>query len=238
MTAVIHDFAVCDGHVGEHLVVQHQSGQHGKGNVDLFLPAVDLDRLVLAVGVGIPDSNLAALARQLFGGDALAVQLICHTQSHGQLLVDVALIVDVLACGIPHLGVVAARRVALIALDVLDVVQPGLVAQRSLAQCVLHPVADDDLLHAPVGAGQHIDGFVLAVGQRRFLLGSGGLLRLPGKGRVLPRRADRIGGHARAAAYQQCRTQRHTHGLFQYISDTHITVPPLSPYPGFHFRYR
>ena len=205
--AVVEQLAVGDLHIAEGVRVEKHAGQHGEGDVDLFLLAVDGHGLVLLVFVVIADHNVAGLARQLLGRDGLAVKRVADLQGHGQLLFDVALIIDVVSGCVPNAGVRGIHGVGLVALDVLDVGQLTGIGQRCAGQRVFDPIADDDLLHGAVRSGQNVDGLVL--------LGRGGLLvcrqrhgRLALRLRLLLHRAAGINRRADAACtYRSAQNQ-------------------------------
>ena len=120
----------------EGVVVQDHTREHGEGDIDPLIHTVDLNGLVLTILVVKADGHLAALTLELLGGYGLPIQIIAHGQTHRQLLLDIALVVDVIALGIPYGHVVAVYGVGLIALDIFNVTQIGLVRNRCTAQFI------------------------------------------------------------------------------------------------------
>ena len=156
--------------------IQQGTGKGHEGDIHLLADAVDGTHLILVVFILEADGHLAALARQLAGGDGLAVQGVVDAHAHRQLLLDGAGPAVVLHL----LGVVQA-------LDSLL----GLGGQS-----VLDPVADQDLLGAAVGGGHDVHRLILD-GLR---VGGGGGRRHGGRGLgIIGVLAHGVGGDAGGA---------------------------------------
>ena len=173
---VVDKLTVGDGDIGEVGGIQQGAGKGHEGDIHLLADAVDGTHLILVVFILEADGHLAALARQLAGGDGLAVQSVVDTHAHRQLLLDGAGPAVVL-----HLpGIVQA----------LD----GLLSLGG--QGVLDPVADQDLLGAAVGSGHDVNRLVLD-GLR---VGGGGSRRHGGRGLgIIGVLAHGVGGDAGGA---------------------------------------
>ena len=102
--AVIDQLAAGDFHVAEVLVVQHNTGDGSKGNINLLNCAVDFPLLILGVLIVKADGHAATLACQLLRGNLLAIQQETHAEGDGQRLVGGAPVVDVISRSIPDAG--------------------------------------------------------------------------------------------------------------------------------------
>ena len=174
--AVVDELTVGDGDIGEVGGIQQGAGEGHEGDIHLLADAVDGTHLILVVFILEADGHLAALARQLAGGDGLAVQGVVDAHAHRQLLLDGAGPAVVLHL----LGVVQA----------LD----GLLSLGG--QGVLDPVADQDLLGAAVGSGHDVHRLILD-GLR---VGGGGGRRHGGRGLgIIGVLAHGVGGDAGGA---------------------------------------
>ena len=174
--AVVDELTVGDGDIGEVGSIQQGAGEGHEGDIHLLADAVDGTHLILVVFILEADGHLAALARQLAGGDGLAIQSVVDTHAHRQLLLEGAGPAVVLHL----LGVVQA----------LD----GLLSLGG--QGVLDPVADQDLLGAAVGSGHDVHRLILD-GLR---VGGGGGRRHGGRGLgIIGVLAHGVGGDAGGA---------------------------------------
>ncbi len=105
---------------------------------------------------------MTALARDLVGGNNLAVEHVRQSQVNGQLLLDVAAVVDVISRSIPDAGSVGGHSIALIAADRLDVLELAAVGYLCGGDGILEPIADDYLLlYRAVCACNDVDRLVL-----------------------------------------------------------------------------
>ncbi|CDC62926.1 unknown [Clostridium sp. CAG:448] len=153
-------FAVGNLHIGEDLILKEHTGQHGKRHVNLLLLAVDLHRFILSVFIGNPHGKLSALSDERCGIRLFSVQGIGDLHSHRHFFIDVALVVDILPCGIPNKHTVPVG-ISLITLDILDSGQIALVIQGLIVQHILQMIADNQLFHSAVRTRNHIDRFAL-----------------------------------------------------------------------------
>ena len=125
------------------------------------------------------------------------------------MLVAGALIVDVAAACVPGQLVAAALGEVLVAFDVLDVLQVGLIFQGIGTLLVLEPFADDDLLALAVGVCDDVDGLFLASGVavlQKLLCRSGHRVGAGGSAVCAA-----LTGSAGAAATAGQGSQSHTH---------------------------
>ena len=105
---------------------------------------------------------MTACAIQLFRGNAVPVERILDIGRYRQLPVRLALIIDIIAAGIPLQLIAALFLISLIALDILYVIKVRDVVQLIRLIFILQPAADNSLLNLALGIRYHIDGLVLA----------------------------------------------------------------------------
>ena len=158
--ADVHQLAVFDIHVlvdvGIH---EHEAGgQEGQGNFFLF--AAHVRHYGLGGGGADFDLQMAALALQIRGGNLLAVQLVGDAHVHGQGLVAGALVVDVVAVGLPGDHAVLDGE-GLAAADIFDVVQGAVVRQHVQLVVVVQPIVDHHAGGIAVGVGHDEHGLLL-----------------------------------------------------------------------------
>ena len=101
--------------------------------------------------------DLAALAGQILRGDFLTVKVVGDLLCDRSCLVCCSLIVNVISAGVPcqNIAVLCKR---LIALDILDILQDGVVVEFVRAFFVLEPVGDSHTLLLAVCVCEDIYG--------------------------------------------------------------------------------
>ena len=104
--------------------------------------------------------DLAALTGQVLRGDFLAVKVVGDLLRDRSCLVCCSLIVNVISAGVPcqNIAVLCKR---LIALDILDILQDGVVIEFVRAILVLEPVGDGHALLLAVCVCEDIYGLFL-----------------------------------------------------------------------------
>ena len=112
LVAQIHQPAVCDLYIAEHVRRKHRCRQHHKRNV----------RVVLVIET---DLHLAGLPRDLLRADLLSLQVVGNAHINRQRLIGLSLVMDILAVVLPQVPSFAGLCVFLVSLGVFDLPQVG-----------------------------------------------------------------------------------------------------------------
>ena len=146
------DRAIVDGDV-LHIVIGEDDACHGREG-DVYVV------ILLCVLIVNVNSDLTGLAGQIFGSDLLPLIVIGDLLLNRRLLVGRSLVVDVVAARIPrhHLAILCK---GLIALDVLDILQCGVVIELVRAVLVLEPVGNGHALLLAACVREYVYGFFL-----------------------------------------------------------------------------
>ena len=161
---------------------------------------------------------MTALACYLVGGNNLAVEHVGQAQVNGQLLLDVAAVVDVISRSIPDAGSVGGHSIALFAADRLDVLELAAVGYLCGGDGILEPIADDYLLYRAVCACNDVDRLVLFYFLFFLFFGVGSLCIGVDGGRLgfAVRAFNGESSNACAAAYEQGGAESDRNGLECY----------------------
>ena len=146
------DRAVVDLDIPDFFVRKSNAGHRREGDIDVA-------RLL---GVGVIDMNgeLTGLACQLVRVDGDAVQIVGDLGIDRRLLRSVALIIDVAAVSVPgEFG--AVLLVGLVALDIFNIGEIGLILELAVAVRVFQPVADRDVARVAICIREDVDRLLL-----------------------------------------------------------------------------
>ena len=160
----VDDLAVGHRDIFRLAAVKHQAGDDQEWLIERDRLAVDhaADALVVLIIKG--DDQVAGRARKGIGGHIFPVQRVGDARAHGQLLVGLALVVDVLAVRVPDQRAAAVAGKCLVPLDVFNVGEVGTVLQRRRAVRILEPGAHDRVRGLAGSVRDDVDGLFLARG--------------------------------------------------------------------------
>ena len=138
--------------IGRRIIGECHSGHSREGDIYILVLHI--------VGIVDVDLHLAALAGQILGRDLPAVQIIGDLLGYGRLAVGRSLIVNIVPVSIPDQALPVLVK-SLVALDILDLLQGGIILEFSFLIGIFEPVGNCDIALSAVGIREDIYCFLL-----------------------------------------------------------------------------